>query len=196
MLRRGANVLVLAVTLAATSPAAASEIVFSHAAIARALHAAAMTSGGRWFLQGQSDADCAYGFLQDPRVAAEGGRLRITLLFSGRGAVRVRDRCVGPGDTFDVVLSGVPSFSGGELVLADPQLTAPNRAYFQVVRPLIERALQEKLHYPVRNAVEWAVHDLRERTGQYVSLSAFDVEGIAVEPAGVRLKLRFGLDVR
>jgi hypothetical protein len=42
---------------------------------------------------------------------------------------------------------------------------APSRPYFQVVQPLIERALEDKLHYPVRNAVEWAVRDLRERTG-------------------------------
>lgn len=109
-------------------PAGASEVFFSHAAIARALYDAQMTSEGRWYLQGSSVEDCSYAMLQDPRVGTDGDRLRITLLFSGRGAVRIRDKCVGPGDSFDVALSGVPTLTGGELLLSHMRLDAPDRA--------------------------------------------------------------------
>lgn len=194
-LRRGvlASGLVLATSVV---PGQASEVFFSHEAIARALYDAAMTSGGRWYLQGRSAEDCSHAFLQDPRVSAAGERLSITLLFSGRGAVKVGAQCVGPGDTFNVVLTGVPGFVDGELVLQEPRLTAPERPYFLVVRPMLETALREKLRYPVRNAVEWRVHELREQSGRPVLLAGFEVEHIAVEETGVRVNLSFAVDIR
>lgn len=189
----GVGVVLLAL---GAGPAAAGEVFFSHASIARALYDAQMTSEGRWYLQGSSVEDCSYALLQDPRADADGDRLRITLLFSGRGAARIRGKCVGPGDSFDVVISGVPSYTAGELLLSDMRLDAPDRAYVAVVRPLLERTLRDRLRYPLRNAADAALRDLGQRSHSQIGLSALDITGIAVERAGVRLRLEVGLDVQ
>ena len=185
---------VLLLALAA-GPARAGEVFFSHASIARALSFAQMTNEGRWFLQGASVDDCSYALLQDPRVDADGDRLRITLLFAGRGGVRIAGRCVGPGDSFDVSIAGVPGFSRGELVLSDMRLEAPDRPYFRVVRPLLERTLRDRLRFPFRSAAEGALRELSQQTGGQIGLAALEIMSIAVESKGVRLRLDLELDV-
>lgn len=177
-------------------PAGAGEVFFSHAAIARALYDAQMTSEGRWFLEGSSVEDCSYALLQDPRVGADAERLRITLLFSGRGAARIRNKCIGPGDSFDVAISGVPSYAAGELQLSDMRLDAPDRAYVQVVRPLLERTLRDRLRFPLRSAADQALRELGQRSRSQIGLSALEIAGIAVESKGVRLRVDVGLDVQ
>ncbi len=173
----------------------ASELVFSHGAVARGLYDTLMVSDGRWFVQGESQDDCSHAFLQDPRVDAVGERLRITFLFSGRAAASVGGRCVGAGDTFDISVTGVPTFAEGELLLADPKIDAPERKLFKVVAPILQGAVRDRLRYPLRNAVDWAVHDLRERTGRHVVLDDFALSQIEVGEQGTRVELSFGLQV-
>ena len=173
----------------------ASELFFAHGAVARALYDGLMVSEGRWFIQGQSPEDCSHVFLQDPRVDAVESRLRITFLLSGRAAAAVGARCVGAGDSFDISVTGVPTFAEGELLLADPRVDAHGRRLFQTVAPLVEGALRDRLRYPLRNAVDWAVHDLRERTGRHVVLDDLDLSRIVVEEQGVRIGLDFGIQV-
>jgi len=176
-------------------PLEASELFFSHGAVARGLYDALMVTEGRWFIQGQSPEDCSHVFLQDPRVDAVDSRLRITFLFSGRAAAAVGARCVGAGDTFDIRVTGVPTFAEGELLLADPRVDAPDRKLFKAVAPIVEAALRDRLRYPLRNALDWAVHDLRERTGRHVVLDDLDLSRIVVEEQGVRIGLDFGIKV-
>ncbi len=184
----------LAASLACV-PLEASELFFSHGAVARALHEGLMVSDGRWFIQGQSLEDCSHVFLQDPRVDAADGRLRMTFLFSGRAAAGVRGRCVGAGGSFDITVTGVPTFVEGELLLGDPRVAAPGRQLFRAVAPIVDAALRNRLRYPLRNAVDWSVHDLRERTGRHVVLDDLDLSRIDVEEQGVRVGLEFGLQV-
>ena len=76
-----------------------------------------MTEGGLYYMQGDPSSTCRYAFVQEPRVGAEGGRLRITVLFAGRTGTEVAGQCVGAGDNFDLVISGVPAYSDGDLFL-------------------------------------------------------------------------------
>ena len=177
------------------APLQASELVFSHGAVARGLYDALMVSDGRWFVQGESQEDCSHAFLQDPRVDAVGERLRITFLFSGRAAAPVGGRCVGAGDTFDITVTGVPTFAEGELLLADPKIDAPDRKLFKALAPIVQAAVRDRLRYPLRNAMDWAVHDLRERTGHHVVLDEFELSQIEVGEQCVRVELNFGLEV-
>ena len=194
-MRSGWTAMAALAALLACGSAGASELFFAHGAVARALYDALMVTEGRWFIQGQSPEDCSHVFLQDPRVDAVESRLRITFLFSGRAAAAVGGRCVGAGDSFDISVTGVPTFAEGELLLADPRVDAHGRKLFQTVAPLVEAALRDRLRYPLRNAVDWAVHDLRERTGRHVVLDDLDLSRITVEEPGVRIELDFGIQV-
>ena len=95
--------LILAV-LATAPPASAAEITLSHAALERVVWQVLLTEGGRGYFEGGPEETCRYAFVQEPKVTGASGRLRVRFLFSGRAGAEVAGRCVGPGDTFDLVV--------------------------------------------------------------------------------------------
>ena len=109
-----ARTLLLAAVLAAGPAAEAAEVTLSHAALERVIWQVLLTEGGRGYFEGGPEDTCRFAFVQEPKVTAAGGRLRIRFLFSGRAGAEVAGRCVGPGDTFEIFVSGVPALAAGE----------------------------------------------------------------------------------
>jgi len=170
----------------------AGEVSFTYASLERAVWATMLTEGGRHYLEGDPGSTCRFAFVQEPRVDAAEGRLRIRFLFSGRAGVEVKGRCLGPGDTFDMEVSGVPTVSDGELWLAELRVTAEDTAYFRLVSGLVESRLREKLRYPLRRQVEHAV--AAASTGQFrLSLTDLRIDEVAAAPEALRVS--YGADV-
>lgn len=157
---RGSNPIArLALTLlivAAPELAEAGTFEIAYRSIERLIVTYLMTDGGRFYLEGDPSTPCKYAFVQEPRVDAVSGRLRITLLFSGRAAVSVRGECVGAGDNFDIYISGVPDYSAGEMYLNELSVESSGSAYFKVVAPLLRRTLEKQLRVPLKEGLERA----------------------------------------
>jgi hypothetical protein len=153
-----------------------------------------MTDGGRFYMEGDPSTPCKYAFVQEPRVDSVSGRLRVTLLFSGRAAVSVRGECVGAGDNFDVYISGVPTYSAGEMYLSDLKVESSGSAYFKVVAPLIRRTLERRLRVPLRDGLE--------RAGAYtanvgrLTVQELSVDQIAVGEDALRMSVDFDVALR
>ena len=155
-----------------------------------------MTDGGRHYMEGKPSDDCRYAFVQEPRVAAVGGRLQITVLFAGRAGAVVAGKCVGPGDNFDLVVSGVPEYDGGELFLSDLRVEAPDTAYFKIVRPLVEKDLKESLRYPLRDRLDYgAAWVSSSSVAGALSLGLFSIDSITAGQDSVRFDFEFGLSL-
>jgi hypothetical protein len=182
--------------LALLAPGAeAGTLRVSYPAFERVLVADLLTQGGRLYLQGAAETDCTYAFVQEPRAAAEGHRLRIRLLFSGRGAVSVAGKCVGPGGTFDIDISGVPAYADGTLRLEEVKVSAPQSKYFNLVSRMVEDQLRERMQYPLKLAVDHAAAHLSSVGSTRISVPELRVDEVAVEPEGLRLKIDFDLSV-
>ncbi len=156
-----------------------------------------MTEGGRYYMEGDLSSKCRFAFIQEPQVDSAGGRLRITALFAGRAALEVGDRCVGPGDNFNLEISGIPAYAEGELFLADLKIEAQDSAYFKIVSPLIERSLREKLRYPLRERLDKAAAWVSSSTGTAgIAMDSIQIESIAVEETSLQLNFDFSLSVK
>jgi len=173
------------------APAGAATLEVEHAALARLLATHAMTDGGRLYLDGDPDSACRYAFVQEPRVDAEAGRLRITFLFSCRQAVGLKGRCVGPGGTFDLRLSGVPRYAGGFVSLDEPRLEAlgPGHDFFAVVAPLLERGLEERMRLPAATVLGYAAAAISSAWGVQLGFDELTVDAIEVGETATRLRL-------
>lgn len=173
------------------SPAGAVTLELEHAALARLLAVHVMTDGGRLYLEGDASSGCRYAFVQEPKVDAEAGRLRIGFVFSGREAAGVAGRCVGPGGTFDVRLSGVPRYRDGFVVLDEVSLEAPGpgHAFFKVVAPLIERSLSERLRLPVSTVLGYAAAEVSRAWGVQLALDGLELGAIEVGETATRVSL-------
>ncbi len=94
--------LILVLTILNATVARGSELLVSYEALERNIVVQRMTQNGRYYMQGDPSTPCAYAFVQDPRVDAYEGRLRIHLLLSGSAATSIRGQCIGAGDNFDL----------------------------------------------------------------------------------------------
>jgi hypothetical protein len=185
-----------ALLLVAARPAAASDFTLSHAAVERIVWQVLLTEGGRGYFEGGPEDDCRYAFVQEPKVTGAEGRLRVRFLFSGRAGAQVGGRCVGPGDTFDLFVSGVPALARGELYLDDLRVEAPDTAYFRLVRSLVEGQLRQRLRYPLMQDLGAVAAAAGAPAGFTVSLERLEMGRVQVEADALRVSLDVGLDIR
>jgi hypothetical protein len=108
----------------------------------------------------------------------------------------VAGRCVGPGDNFDLVISGVPKYENGELYLSELTVEAPDTAYFKIVRPLVEKDLKESLRYPLRERLDYAAAWISSSSvAGAVKLGLFRIDSIHSQRDTLRVDFDFGLSM-
>lgn len=183
-------------SIVAAAPAAGTEIRMSYPALDRALVTGLLQQGRRLYFEGGPEETCRYAFVQEPRTRADSGRLVIRFLFSGRAGASLKGRCVGPGDTFPLEVSGVPVESAGELRLDDLRVEAPDTVYFRLVSGLVRRRLQDQLRFPLRAIVETALARAGASLGTAVTLEHFGVRAVSAEAEALRLDLDLDLALR
>ena len=192
----GIVLLISGVLTVAIAPAESASFDVSYKSLERFIVQRVMTDGGRHYIEGSPSDDCRYAFVQEPRVAAVGGRLQITVLFAGRAGAVVAGKCVGPGDNFDLVISGAPEYDRGELFLSDLKVEAPDTAYFKIVRPLVEDDLRKSLRYPLRERLDYAAAWVSSSSvAGALTLGSFSIDSMTVGPDSLRVDLEFGLSL-
>jgi hypothetical protein len=179
---------------AALVEAATVEIAYS--SIEKMIVRQLMTEGGRYYMQGDPSTPCKYAFVQDPRVDAVGERLRITLLFSGKAAVNVGGQCRGAGDNFDLYITGVPTYSAGEIFLAGLEVESSGSSYFKVVAPLIRSSLEKNLRVPLREGLERAGAHTAGRGIGTLTFENLSVDQITVGENAVKVSADFAVALR
>ena len=186
------------VTVSTLGPpvADAAEVTLSHAALERVVWQVMLTEGGRAYFEGGLDDTCRYAFVQEPKVSGANGRLRVRFLFSGRAGAQVGERCVGPGDTFDLVVSGIPALSQGELYLEDLRVEAPDTAYFRLVSGLVEEQLRQRLRYPLKQTLDRVAATVGAPAGYPMSVESLEMSQVQVDADALRVSLDVGLSIR
>jgi len=176
--------------------ARAADTTISHAALERLVWQVMLTEGGRAYFEGGPDDTCRYAFVQEPKVSGANGRLHVRFLFSGRAGAQLGERCVGPGDTFDLVVSGIPALSQGELYLEDLKVEAPDTAYFRLVSGLVENQLRQRLRYPLKQDLDRVAATVGAPAGYPMSVESLEMSRVQVDADALRVSLDIGLNIR
>jgi hypothetical protein len=176
--------------------APAADVTLAHTAVERLIWRVLLTEGGRGYLEGGPGDTCRYAFVQEPRVSGENGRLRVRFLFAGQAGAQVGERCVGPGDTFDIVVSGIPALTGGVLHLEDLRVEAPDTAYFRLVRGLVESELNAQMRYPLRDDLNRIAATLGAPAGFTVSVDTLELGQVRIDEKMLHLSLDLDLGFR
>jgi hypothetical protein len=120
----------------------------------------------------------------------------VRFVFSGRAGAQVGERCIGPGDTFDLVVSGVPALAQGELYLEDLKVEAPDTAYFRLVSGLVESQLRQRLRYPLEQDLDQAAAHLGVPAGFPMSVESLEMRRAQIDAEALHLSLDLRLAVR
>jgi len=174
----------------------AADVTLSHAALERVVWQVLLTEGGRGYFEGGPDDTCRYAFVQEPKVTGASGRIRVRFLFSGRAGAPVGGRCVGPGDTFDLFVSGVPALAGGELYFEDLRVEAPDTVYFRLVSALVEEQLRRRLRYPLKQDLDRVAATVGAPAGYAMSVERLEMSHVEVDEDALRVSLDLGLSIR
>lgn len=66
------------------------------------------TAEGRKYVRGSKTAKCSFAYLEAPQIGEAAGRLIVRAKFTGRSAMDFLGRCVGMGESFDVIILATP----------------------------------------------------------------------------------------
>lgn len=66
------------------------------------------TAEGRKYVRGSQSAKCSFAYLEKPQIGETAGRLIVRAKFTGRSAMDFLGRCVGMGESFDVIILATP----------------------------------------------------------------------------------------
>jgi len=162
----------------AAAPAQGSELRVHYAAIQKLLVRKMFQNQGRRYIQGSAETPCNFSSLQEPEVSAADGRLRIRMLFITRLGVQARGRCIGSGDEFHTVISGVPVYDGGVIELTDVQVDTEGRGYGALIEPFVRQSLSESVRFPLQQRIDEAAQDLWGRTGVSLAVPLMSISEV------------------
>lgn len=185
----------MAMVLLGTVTASAGKLDVAYTSMERLIVSKFLTEGGRRYLRGGPDDECAYAFIQQPRVSAAGDRLQLRFLFAGRAGRQVAGKCVGAGDNFDILVSGVPRYANGAFFLDDAKFEADHKL-FDVFSALIESQLAPLLRIRAQPYVESYIARLTERGAGVVELESMEVPSIVLGASSAVIEAEFLLSVK
>jgi hypothetical protein len=184
--------------LAAAPTVHAVELQLHYSAIQGILAQQYFTGDGRRYVRGSSATRCDYAYLENPKVSGQDGRLLVKARFSGRSAMGLFGRCIGLGDSFDMVITATPYYAAGAVSLREVRIDTLGRdSYYirrvrQAMGPSLEKTFQYKLYDDARRILE----EKREQAPFHQELKKFDVSRIAVTGDALVLTLDFSLAVK
>ncbi len=103
------------------------ELHVTFGVLQKVVGAQVFTDEGRKYVKGGKDKRCNFAYLENPRVGESNGRLLVRAKFSGRSAFDVFGRCVGMGDSFDVVVRMTPYADKTTLRLRDVEVLSDGK---------------------------------------------------------------------
>ena len=199
--RRGRNylvALVLALCPGVVERAAAVELRLQFGALERMLTEQVFTQEGRRYVHGSKTTKCDFAYLERPQIRGEDGKLRIAARFTGRKGLNVIGQCVGLGDAFDVVITAIPRYKGGDIGLAEVKVASAGKSgyYIRKVCEAMERTLARDFRYPIESDAHRILEDPGNQPGYRRELKGFKVPDIRVSGDALVLDLDFELTVK
>ncbi|GMR22736.1 MAG: hypothetical protein BMS9Abin37_1105 [Acidobacteriota bacterium] len=185
----------LALVLLSGEAVTAGKLDVAYASMEQMIVTTFLTDDGRRYLQGGPEDTCAYAFIQEPRVSAMGQRLQLRFLFAGRAGKQVGRKCVGAGDNFDIIVSGVPRYADGDVFLDEAKFEADHKL-FDVFSKLIERQLAPLLRIRARPPIESHVAQLTSRGAGTVRLESMDIQSIELGASSAVIEADFLVTVK
>lgn len=178
--------------------AAATEVELSYGSLQKMLAAQLFSQDGRRYVRGSQTTKCSYAYLEKPKVGQAGGRLRVESKFSGRSALNMFGKCVGMGDSFDLVILATPVYQSGAMQFKDVYVETKGKEtfYSRQVRNALAKTLDTQLKWPIEGLAKTILETATTTLPVEKKLSRFNVTAITVEKEALVLTVDFRLQVK
>jgi hypothetical protein len=180
-------------------PALAVEIDVSFEALQKIIGTQMFTEDGRRYVRGSKAARCNFAYLENPRIAGAGDKLRVQAKFSGRSAVDMFGKCVGLGDSFDLTIYATPYTNQGTVLFKDVNVDANGRRGFYLDRVVnnVQKTFASTFKLSVDEEAKRLLDFPQAPPGSLSrKVEGFKLEGIRVSKDAVVLQVDFHVYVK
>jgi hypothetical protein len=179
-------------------PSHAVELVIEYGALQRIVAQELFTQEGRKYVRGNRTARCTFAYLENPRIDADRGRLRIEARFTGRTAADLFGKCIGLGDAFDVSITATPYYHGGLIGFRDVGVDSLGRDGFYIrrVRAAMTQSLSRDFQYHLFEDAKRTLEQKVTNAPYVQNLKGFQVPQLRVTAKALVLTLEFELIVK
>ena len=185
--------------LAAASAAHAVEIRIQFGALERLLGEQVFTQEGRRYMRGAKTDKCNFAYLEKPQVRGDDdGHLQMRARFTGRAALNLIGQCVGMGDAFDAVITGVPVYKGGAIGLQEVKVVSDRKTgyYIRQVCAAMESSLARDFKYPLERDAQVLLENPGPTPQYKREVRKFNVPQIRVTNDALVLTVDFEMTIK
>ncbi len=167
-------------------------------ALERMIAEAVFTQDGRRYVHNDKNNKCNFAYLEKPQIQGVDGHLRIRAKFTGRSALNVIGQCVGLGDAFMVVVTAVPQYRNGNIVLQNAVASSEGKTgiYIRKVCSILGASLERDFKYPLASEAKRILEDSSGQPGYKRELRNFEVPAIRVSDDALVIQADFALIVK
>src|SRR6266496_3844376 len=171
------------VLIALAAPVFAADLEIRYSALERMVAAQMFTQEGRRYVRGNQAARCHYAYLEAPKLSAANERLQVNARFSGSSALDLFSRCVGMGDSFNLV-TALPLPRKGAIGFEDAQVSTPKDSYYiRRVRTAMSQSFDKDFKIDIRDQARSLLEQPATPNPTYQQeLKDLDLTGIRVTP--------------
>ena len=142
------------IAILALAPALhAASLEIRYGALERLIGQQMFTTEGRRYVKGNQGARCNFAYLESPKLLSGGAsRIELRVHFTGRSALDMFGRCVGMGDSFDLVITGQPVARDGSIAFDQLMVSTPRDSfYIRRVRGALVQTMNKDFRIDVRD---------------------------------------------
>jgi hypothetical protein len=172
-----------------------------YGALERLIAEQLFTQDGRRYVRGDAKAHCQYAYLEAPHISSSsgvvGGQLKISAKFSGRSALDVFGKCVGMGDSFDLIIVASPVVRKGAIGMDNVQVsTVKDSYYIRRVREGVRQSFAKDFKIDVRDQARKLLEQPSPNATVQQELAGFDLNAVQVTRDALVLEIDFKLVVK
>ena len=104
------HLLVAAVMFLAAGGIHAAELRIYFTAVQKILSQQVFTQDGRKYVKGTQKSKCGFVYIDNPRLGEHNGLLSLKTRVAARTGWEILGACLGPGDSFDLAIEGIPYY--------------------------------------------------------------------------------------
>ncbi len=187
----------LALLFFCLAAARAADLEIHYTAIQKILAQEVFTQEGRRYVRGTPAAKCSFAYLEHPELRGVNGRLSLKAHFTGRSAVGVFGRCIGVGDSFDVVITAAPYYHNQSIALKDVKVESNATGYYvRRVCAALGDSLRKQFEYRVADQAKRLLEQTAPQAVYKQEVLDFSVPRIEVTPDALIVTVDFRLAVK
>lgn len=176
----------------------AAELRIYFTAVQKVLSQQVFTQDGRRYVRGTQKSKCGFVYIDNPRLGENNGLLHLKTRVTARIGWDILGACLGPGDSFDLAIEGVPYYQDGSIRMKEIRITTVDRGtwYSRRIRDAFARNFPKYFEYKVLDDLRNTIEKGQPKGPYDLEFGTFQVPRIRVLSDSVILDLDFSLSVR